>query len=325
MECYTDFIVPRSTCNGPNPVQPKSRLYVDDLPGFSTIALANIEPGKYGTAAEMITEKLRVACERVMEDVGESVGEYVREKAPLEAGTIGEFGTSTSSSANARGLRLKMDSGVGLLTKMLISRVWLKATADKEGVVVTVKDGLKTKTFTVDVLADKEVPLDIEYVAEQNQVDITITDEEVTVYEASTEDARYFASCASCTSGAAFKYMVGCGVDDDTESATTSFGIRAEVQATCVFVAAQCLLLQEYRWAILYQFGIECLEEWTITGRMNFLGIHGKPWAEGKKVEWAAKVADIINKKSHKTANFLARLSPRCVKCGTGTTYGHSL
>jgi hypothetical protein len=328
MECYTNFIVPRTTCNGLNTVKPTSLLYVDDLPGFSTIALANIEPGKYGTAATMIEEKLRVACEKVMEEVGHSVSLYVREKAPMEAGRIGEEisdPTNTDSTVEAPlGTRIKLDNGSGILLKLGIPRIWFLCKGDQEGVTITVKDGLLTTTYTMDAV-DGLNEFGLEYVSRTNVVDITVTHPDgLSMYPFTMVNSKYYASCASCTHGVKYKYMLGLGLNNGQEDDEEGY-VSVEVQAVCVFGAAQCLLLREYRWAILYQFGIECLEEWTITGRMNFLGIHGKPWAEQKKVEWAAIVEKHLEKKANKTANFLARLTPQCVKCGTGVTYGYAL
>lgn len=323
LDCTRDFILPKYTCNGINTRRPKSRLWVDDLAGLSTTTLANMEPGKYASADEMILEKVRVATERVMELVGDSVSKYILERESLEIGTLGEYLSASSTSTSKRGLRVKLGASGGILMKILVTRVWIKSKVSKQNVVLTITDDGAETEHTFNAVADQPVEVVLQYVSTSNLVDITITDPDVELYHVSTKGTQYYTSCSTCSGTAKYEHLAAAGVLAGVESTTEAHGIVAEVQAVCSFPSARCLLMMEYRWAILYQFGVEVCEEWEATPRMNFLGIHGKPWAIEKKKEWGEKVASIVAQKASKAASFLAQLSPKCVKCGTGVHHGY--
>ena len=85
------------------------------------------------------------------------------------------------------------------------------------------------------------------------------------------------------------------------------------------------MLLRRLRWAVLYQFGVEVLDEWLATSRMNYMGIHGKEWAAEKRPEWQNEVEVKLEQQAPHLATLIEKLSPECTRCGRGLTLGYAV
>lgn len=322
MECAENFIVCRNTCSGVDPVTPTSGLYADDLPGISTLSLANIEPGKYATAAAMVQEKVALAVKKVADRVKEVLAQYLEESATVEAGEVGTLnGDPIDASPNARGLRVSLD-GTQLM-HLLIPRLYVKAAASGEFEVL-LKDGANERTYSVQCTANQVAMLDIHYLAQTKQVDITITDPLFQPVSGTTFDTRYFSTCVACGRPCKYRHIAGVGLLKDAE-VDVAQGIGAQVVVTCAFDRALCMLLRRLRWAVLYQFGVEVLDEWLATSRMNYMGIHGKEWAAEKRPEWQNEVEVKLEQQAPHLATLIEKLSPECTRCGRGLTLGYAV
>lgn len=322
MECAENFIVCRNACSGVDPVTPTSGLYADDLPGISTISLANIEPGKYASAAAMVQQKVAIAVKKVGDRVKEVLAQYLEENATVEAGEVGTFNSDVlAGTADARGLRIGLD-GTQLM-HLLIPRIYVKAAASGEFEVL-LKDGPEERTFTVNCVANEVAMLDVHYLAKTKQVDITITDAAFKAVSGTTFNTRYFATCVACGRNCKYRHISGVGLLKGEEVDAVQ-GIGAQVVVTCAFERALCMLLQRLRWAVLYQFGVEVLDEWLATSRMNYMGIHGKEWAEAKRPEWMQEVEIKLEQQAPHLATLIEKLSPECTRCGRGLSYGYAL
>ena len=324
MDCHKDFIAFRTTCAGVGAVAPKSKLFFEDLPGISCAGLAAIEPGKYNSARVMAEEKLRVACEHVLSRAEEALEPYIKARIELEAGEIGSFigGAYAAGSALQRGVRLKMEGGI--LMRMLIPAIFLQAEEAVADLEVLVIDGEEEHSFTTNIEAGELTVLDLHLEVKSKTVDVVIADDRFKPMVGSTSSTRYYtASCTKCTNTAKYQYLSGVGVSDGYED-EAAYGIAVQVIATCSIEPALCMMLQKLRWAVLYQWGVEVLEEHIATGRMNFLGIHGKEWAAEKLPEWQDKVSEHLKSAAPGLRTFVTKLTPQCVSCGTGITMGYA-
>lgn len=324
MDCHKNFICARTTCAGVDTVKPTSGLYIDDLPGLSTQALTGIEPGKYQSAATMLEEKVRVACDKVFDLARAVVEPYLREHVSVEAGEIGQYDdpvTYAAGSAAERGVRVKLDGGI--LMRMLIPRVWIQAEDDVDDLEVKVYDGSVLTRHKVDLVAGVRLALDLHLLAEARTVEVIVADNRFKPATGDTDSTTYFSTCVTCGGRSTYEHLAGTGMLDGDE-VTALQGIAVQVIASCNLEAAVCMLLKRLKWVVLYQLGIECLEEWLATQRFNFLGIHGKKWAQDTLPRWQREVADRIDAEKYSLTNLLKKLTPECMTCGSGVTAGYA-
>lgn len=320
--CLSGFIVPRVTCEGGTPATPRSGLYVEDLPGISCVALANVEPGKFLDAQTYIDEKMRFAGKLILEQIRMHLEPHVQERATKEAGFIGTYDETTlSGTAQKRGVRVRVEGGAMMIP--CISRIWLKATTAVVGLKVYLKDGETITEYSVDIAANTETEVWLNYEAKNKTVDIYVEDADFIPYSGSTQGTTYFANCGHCGGHGRYFGIAGDGLLNG--SATTALqGIRAEVVLLCSIEPVVCILFSRFKFALLYQWGVLALEEWIATPRTNYFAIHSKEWAIATLQKWnEVDLPKHMKLATEQLAGFLAKLDPDCLECGKGASYTH--
>jgi hypothetical protein len=326
LPCIDGFIVPRTLCPGVPVATPKSGLYVEDLPGFSTVSLAAVEPGKYLTAQAFIDEKMRAAGQMILDQLRVHLGQYVQEAQPRESGTVGSFDTNTlAGAATKRGVQIRVDGGA--LTTPMVPRVWLKCEDDIADLVLKVSDGYTTIEHTISVVGggvENEVWLNFE--GRNKTVQVWVEDIRFKPFTGTAKGTKFFSSCTTCGHyyHSAYRFIAGGGWDGTTEL-TTLLGIRAEVVVMCSLEPIACILMKRFRWAVLYQFGALVLQEWLASSRVNYFSIHSKDWAAASLEKWESVDIPKHMKPHLKTlAAYVSQMDEHCIECGVGVVYAHS-
>lgn len=323
LPCLANWITFKYPCAGEEYVRPLSSLHWEDLPGFSTVSLAAVEPGKYLDAKTYAQEKLHTAGLMILDRLRNYLEPYVAERGPVESGHIGTFTDASPLAGDAakRGVRIRVDGGAMLVP--LISKVWLKSSTAISDLVVKVKDGTQILEFPCSVEADVETEVWIHYEARSKSVDVYIEDVRFTPHTGSTEGTSYFTSCNDCSGHARYLHLAGGGLLDDTEG-TALQGMRAEVTLVCSLLPVACVLLKRFKWAVLFQAGILILQEWGATSRTNYFSIHSKEWAVNTMEEWnTIELPRAFKTHASTLASYVSQIDPECLNCGTGASYTH--
>lgn len=325
LPCLANWITFKYPCDGGDYVRPLSSLHWEDLPGFSTVSLAKVEPGKYLDAKTYAQEKLNTAGLMILDRLRNHLEPFVTERGPVESGYIGTFTDASplTGDATKRGVRIRVEGGAMLVP--LVSKVWLRSSTTIADLVVKVKDADRIIEFPCSVVADVETEVWIHHEARSKTVDIYVEDVRFTPHTGSTEGTSYFTTCSDCSGHARYKHLAGGGLVGETEG-TTLQGIRAEVTMVCSLLPVACVLLKRFKWAVLYQAGILILQEWGATPRTNYFSIHSKEWAVATMEEWNT----IELPRAYKThagtlASYVSQIDPDCLECGTGASYGYGI
>lgn len=325
LECLDRFITFRTPCGGSPYVRPTSGVHFEDLPGISATSLAALEPAKYVDIKTFATEKLRVAGQMIVDRMRNYIEPHVRERATREAGTIGTFSDATPLPGNVtpRGLRVKLDAGAMLVP--LIPRVWIKSATSVTGLEIKLTDGEVEMTYTVDVVANVEKELWINYEGKRKSIDLVIENAAFEPWTGSTEGTTYFANCDTCGGHGRYYKIAGSALYGGDETEVLQ-GLRCEILALCSIEPVACILLNRFRHAVLYQWGVLIFEEGILGPRVN-------PWVTHTKEERAffieqwntIEIPRYVKTGSTGLAAFIAKLDPDCLECGTGASIEQSL
>lgn len=325
MKCLTNFIVPRSGCEGVARTKPVSGLYVEDLSGITMAALVGTDAGKYIDAQTYIDEKMRFAAELLMERVKLHLEKWMQDRGILEAGTLGRWANPSVSLAPVlldRGLRIEATGGP--MATLNVTRVWIASKVSVDNLQVVLTDGSKTETYTIDVQAEVPYELWLNYEAETRRVDVTITDDRFEPMSGTVVPMWTYSDCDTCPKGGLYKHLRGRGLYDGTETDVLQ-GVVGEAMVDCRLSAIGCLLMRRMRLPLLYQWGILVLEEWLASSRANYFTIHSKEWAAWQVEQWKTVDMPRLMKSSlEPLAAFIRGVDPGCFTCGSGAKYANT-
>lgn len=304
MQCLDNYIGIRTlteNCGSPTSV---SGLYLEDLEGLTLSKLASIETGKVQDARIFFAQLLNRSGRQMLEEMKILLMPYLRMESAIEGGWLGEFGEATCDESKA-----EIKTCHGRLARFVMEKIRVKFDFTGD-VVLTLTDGDHTETKTVTVVAGevKEVPWF--YVGKSETITITAP---VTGYAGTLQggwkmgercnDCRYRFVCCNTTS------RMVCGI-------TIAFTVQ------CDFEKMLCAALPHLNQPLLYSLGVEVLKEWEASDRLNFLTIHGKEWAESKRMEWEQRRNEMLNASTQGIARMLQSMDDKCVTCG-GYSYGY--
>lgn len=326
MECLKNFIGVSNRCEG-TPAS-KSGLYIEDLEGISVKSLANIEAGKYLTVQAMIDAKLRVVGAKMLDTISGMINGITVETA-ADSLISKSFGEDYFAQANGSpGLKIKKYPTS--FSSIFINTLYFKSHTAVVDLDILVDDGVNPQIFTISADADEEVTIECNYSTLQSVVTITYTSDAgpsdlgVSPY---TEDISSYGSfyipgsrdCSGCDD-CGHRYFVVKGIGFDGSEKSSYYGLRPNVSLVCDREKMVCLLAPMYKTTVLYALGVELVNEWIPSDRLNFLAMGSKEWAKEKSAEWQNKVAQTWFDNSEGIKNLLTHTESKCFKC-TGYQY----
>lgn len=232
MGCFDNIIGIRD-CNATS----TSGVYLEDI-GIHISRLADIANPAYGTGADLAASKVSEAVELVLSEMPSFepiVGSFATQ--PL-GDTYKSYG-STSELIITSPCRW---------ARPYIEKVWVKANDTVNGKIITLTDGELTQTYTVDTVAGQVVEVDVDYQAQEREVEITID----------TSDLR-MAECSA-----------GCG-DDCIEVSGACSGLQVAGDFICIPRLLECRLADNRNFirAVLYRAGVLIAEWQMMTDRAS--------------------------------------------------------
>lgn len=313
--CVDNFIGLSSKCQV---TPPTSNLYIDMLEGMNVKNIASFTTGNAINAQALLNEKLKLVFldlknnfSRVLYDnvVGHSVDSLI----------CPDFDDKTIE-GNVQRRGIEVERKRGQLTKLFIERIYVKSATSVNGVVVTVTDGVNQETYNIDLTADLETLIELNYSTTGKKITIYFENADVVPYVGSVKPYDDFCEydCNGCgCEGLRVRAVAG-------NSYLTSFrGIRVDASLQCDTEKMTCLIAQRMSLTVLYMLGIQLLNEWESSDRLNFLTVNNKEWAAAKKNEWQQKVNEDIYQNSQGIQEYLRRAESKCFICNN-VKYGYN-
>ena len=211
------------------------------------------------------------------------------------------------------------------LTKLNLQRVYFKSHNEVNDLDITITDGVQTQVETISALADEEIIIDLNFITDNLSITITYECAGVSqTVEPYTGNISPFDrwGCSDC-SGHHSEYLRMRSLDFEGDESLVWYGIRADVQLICDTEKMICLLAHKNKVVFLYALGVELMNEFVASDRLNFLTLNNKDWAAAKSLEWEARYKEMWAVNGQSIRRSLMNEEKDCFTCGgTHVQYG---
>lgn len=309
MNCVQDFILSKACINQGK--SPRSGLYIEHLEGISIKNIADVDDGKYGSAAAFIQDKLDFAAELVLEDARAFLNNELSTKETSEAAVIGvlepELGYYDAEAVTKGVYIEKRYSPMG---KIRLDKLTLLVNTTINGKELIITDGINEKTVTVDLVAGVPKVVDVQYEGITDYLTIKWNTADIEPAASSIRKSITRGFCGYCDGADAPIYIQGI---NGQQRGYSSYGIQAHIQLRCDLKQAFCQMIDDLKFAILYKTGILLLKEWQSTTRLNYLSIHSDEWLALKLTEWEELTyPEKLKQGLWNASTYLSKLDSRC-------------
>lgn len=311
-ECYKNQVTSRQSCPQ---ITPKSGRYIESLPGLDLLAAAEIAEEKTISGTDLIYDKNILAIQLLETQVQQRL-QYWGYMLPTHQLTR-EFCTFSKTLINApapfeRGLRVTQNNLESPYSCVYIENIYVKT-----------KTGINTDISIKDKLGNILNTINVTIVANQLlivKVDLCIFESEVFVVMDDTAITTYQSECFNggcCGDLKASKFFSVSGWDGQSCS-RQGYGLSIKAGIKCNISALMCDVLPLIPNAVLYQTGIEIVEELLASKRLSIVTLSAQDWAEGVKQSWQKKVDDELDIIAPTFLEQLKIKDTHCVTCKKG-------
>lgn len=319
MDCLKGFIGISQSCPG-TPVS-KSGMYIEDLEGISLKSISNIEGGKYVTAQALVDAKLRVVGNKLIDILSELIQDISVNTAA--DGLISKSFGDRFFDAQPGTPGLIIEKYPTAFSSLYLTNIYFKSETAVQNLSLLISDGVNSETVTVTASAGEEVEIPVNFSSKQNRITITYTsasgpsDNLVAPHTQDISCYSVFELRAICHGDCGHRYIRVFGQDFSGNKSSNYYGVRADVHLICDREKMVCLLIHQYKTAVLYMLGAEISREWVASDRFNFLAMNSKEWAQGKAQEWEQKAIGVFAANSDGIRNLLLHTEKKCFNCNT--------
>lgn len=307
MSCTDNFIGIRVCGAGTS----KSGYYIEDLEGINLQSAADIAVDS--DAVSLINSKIQFAIKQTVNDAAAKIPNL---QFNVLAESLRSCDFSGTKTANTPSVTVTRNNYKSPLSNLVLNRIIVKLGQDYTGDLQVLDGGQVVETISISATADTDLIIDGLAVIVEGDLSVRINSAGLEPYTAYRYGQAWDAAVGSCCLRP---------WDSPFLQMTDGYGIVADVSVVCSDEKLLCRLLYPLKDAILYRTGIEILNEWLATDRVNFLAVNGQEWAENKKTEWAqaynAKLSFALSSAALKT---LQKIDPVCFDCG-GNKFGYAL
>lgn len=295
---------------------PESDLFINDAPGMSLKLASKIASEEYETGAKLLRAKINLATKLVFDEFKEKISPYFDFDAVVETREINNFGTKIiPKTALERGLVLKRWRSE--LAKIYVENVYVRSVQSGVGVVKII-DGSITKSYNVDLIANKTIEVFTNYTAVSETVKIVMDDTNFDVYSC---DISSRSSCGPCNSSSGKGFVIK-GWDGAKED-LKCYGIGVTASVRCYEENIICSLLPRMYFLIWQKSVIETLKEQQFGTRINPLVNLTREEAKENRVELEKEYKTRYNSFVKSIYNYLRQTKGECITCN-GNRYVQS-
>jgi hypothetical protein len=317
MSCLDDILCGKRVLIGVRDfdecAKPESGLFINDLPQITFKAAAKIANSDLQTAKETLRNCINVATKLVFDEFSQEA--IIMNRWNDDASLIPQAqfnGKTRGITANKSGLLLRRYRSE--ISQFFIDSVFVKATATGAGKVYIV-DGSKTEEFDVDTKADEEVEVVTNYRAKSEEIKILFDSDLFGTYDGPVNNTgRGKNSCYTCSGKSMDVFVAGW---NGTAQDNNCYGIKVRGTVRCFEDNLLCGLISKMHTILWYRAGIEFLNAFINTDRINFLTAFGKEQAKENRKElkelYDARYEAFISN----SQNYIRALKADCLKCNT--------
>lgn len=264
IECGTlRYVGVRDFINCPSP---SNILLINNLHGITLKSASMVANTDYTSGIDFLNELIKVAHLKVIQKFGQIVQDKFTYNSVLDGVMIDRFKSTTNAPLNAnRGLLIQTPRSKNL--KALINTVIIKVV-EAGAVTINIIDGEKTTTKTATLVANVSNTVKLDYLAETENVYITIDNTALTTYQGEIVYSSTPSGCSTCNGGSSNKNILVYGWDG-TQKTNTMFGVGADVSLVCNTENVVCSLIGRMNFLIWYQCGVDFMKEILTTDRLN--------------------------------------------------------
>jgi len=287
---------------------PESRLYINDLPGFSLKKAANVAPESWSTGVEFLNQCIKLATQHVFDEFAHELTPYFEFGNIVESRDVKTYSdTVISAAALDRGIIIKRwrSEAARLYVESVTVKVMQSGTA-----LITIIDGSAMFTKSVDLEVGIN-DINIGYKAENEQIKIVFDQTNFDTFDGAWTKGS--GGCNTCNSGSKKGIFIN-GWDGTNESSLT-YGVGARVHMQCYEDNILCSLIPKMYFLLWYKAGILVLTEHANTNRINHIATFGQDQAkEMLKTltdEYQSKYKQLVRS----AYEFLRNTKGECIKC----------
>ncbi len=311
-ECYKNQVTSRQSCPQ---ITPKSGRFIESLPGLGLLAAEEIAEEKTSSGTDLIFDKNILAIQLLETKVQQRLA-YWAYILPTHQQTR-EFCSFSKTLTNApapfeRGLRITQNNIESPFSCVFIESIYIKT-----------KTGINTDIFIKDKLGNILNTINVTIVANQLlivPVNLCIFESEVFIVMDDTVIETFQSDCFNgpcCGSLRASKFFSVSGWDGQSCS-RQGYGLSVKAGIKCNIASLMCDVLPLIPNAILYQTGIEIVEELLASKRLSITTLSAQDWAEGIRQSWEAKVNEELDILTPTFLDGLKAKDMHCVTCKKG-------
>lgn len=308
MDCANNFIGLGRACA---PLDPRSGLFIEDIPGLSVGNIAAFETGKYMSAKAMVDAKVNLSVEQItaqLDNLLPNLFATISMASILDTSFNDEILDAEEGTAG-----LQIESVKTPLSVTTVTYVYVKAATTGQ-VSINVTDGYETKQILVDTVADFEQKVEVNFSSSRGVIRIEYDGTEMIPYSGNLSRYNQYA-CSTCSIRNGSRYVRMKGINPNGILTNTMYGIRADIEMTCSFERAMCQLLPRLKMPILYLTAANILDELIASNRINFITQNSKAWAEQKAIELGTEAQNQLKSISYGLMNYLKQLDSHCTTC----------
>lgn len=297
---------------------PSNILYINRLPGIELKTASAIVNDEYRSGISYLKDCIKLAHTQVFHRFSGMVSDKFTFDSYIDSVTVDRFATTEAYSPEVKERGLSLTIGRFKVAKLFIDEVYIRVK--ESGIAyVTIKDGDTTKVFETSLLANKTMSVPIAYKCESDNVLITFDQTNFSAYKGTVSNSEGCSSCGKHTTQPDILVKGWDGIEETNDL----FGMGVLANLQCDEEALICQLLPRMNFMVWYQSGINFMEEFLASGRVNAVVSFGKERAAAILEDLELKLAKEEKEFSDNISQFIKKTAGECFTCkGTQFVYG---
>jgi hypothetical protein len=301
--CIDNFIGIRACQNEASPA-PRSGLYLDDLAGLSVANVAQVSNDSSGFS--LMNKAIEFAAKTVANEAFSLIPSITLVDVAdyLSQGVFNDY--PFDSIAGLNGIKYEKEK-VSPLSRLMLNTIYLKSNTTATKDVLIYDGGELVKTLTgVEVFVGKTKRLDnIALKIQSDTLEIKWDTSDIETFTAKQNKCCIGPLSCNCNGKSPNKFI----------SVSDGVGVTAEVAIVCDKPEMSCRVLDSLKYAILYRAGMQVLDEWMATDRLNFLAVNKQEWAIATRAEWEREYIEKTRIAVRNDYELYQKIDKHCFKC----------
>lgn len=323
-ECLKDYIIFRDGCyldDSGAPIatpEPTSGFYIETLEGMSIENIASTTGETKISAVRSLTENMYFAAgivEKRIHAILTHRGLNLNKQGKLSNPCLVQTMSAPAENKH-KGVRLTSRFICSSQSRIFIEKVKIKSTATIN-TTLYIKNAFGVVLFSMPIalIAGFELNFYVGKAFKEQTVLVVVDSVNTGLFEYACKEGQ---GCCGAVVKSSCKEFIVQGWDGVSVSLNAFLGVCARID--CTDEDLICSFLDKLGFAILYQTGVQLLQEWiSPNGRLNLTKTHGEQWAMAKIQEWETKSVEYLDAEILNIENKLIQ-DKYCYECNNRFT-----